>query len=105
LGEIGARLLEERQRLNLSQTEMGKIGGVSINTYFTYEKGAGCPDAECLARLYQAGVDVLYVLTGVRNHTVLSNKVTVLLEQFSKLDVRMQDAILALMQTYNGAAE
>lgn len=80
---------------------MGKLGGVSLNTYHTYEKGTRHPDAECLANLYLAGVDVLYIVTGVRNNATLSNAETVLLEQFNRLDPKMQQATLALVQTYN----
>lgn len=103
IDQIGARLLEERRRLNISQTEMGKLGGVAMRTYHTYETGARMPDAECLANLYQAGVDVLYVVTGVRNNATLSNAETVLLEQFNRMDWKMQQATLALVQTYNTA--
>lgn len=98
---IGDRLHEERRRMNLTQTEMGKLGGVAYGTYANYEKGTRHPDAECLANLYQAGVDVLYIVTGVRNNATLSNAETVLLEQFNRLDPKMQQAILALVQTYN----
>lgn len=98
---IGGRLLEERRRLNISQTEMSKLGGVALSTYHTYEKGTRFPDAECLAKLYLAGVDVLYIVTGARNNSTLSNAETVLLEQFNRLDPKMQQATLALVQTYN----
>lgn len=70
-------------------------------TYGNYEKGTRFPDAECLANLYQAGVDVFYVITGSRNNTALTNVETVLLEQFNRLDPKMQRATLSMMQTYN----
>lgn len=98
---IGDRLLEERRRLNLNQTDMGKLGGVTINTYANYESNKRFPDAECLAKLYAAGVDVLYVISGVRNVATLSNLDSLLLEHFHQMDTRAQRATLALMQTYN----
>lgn len=101
---IGDRLLEERRRLDLNQTEMGKLGGVAYGTYANYELNKRFPDAECLAKLYAAGVDVLYVISGVRNVATLSNRDSVLLEQFHQMDTRAQRATLALMQTYNTPA-
>lgn len=98
---IGNRLLEERRRLNLNQTDMGKLGGVAYGTYANYESDKRYPDAECLAKLYAAGVDVLYVISGVRNTATLTNVDSVLLEQFHRLDERAQRATMAMMQTYN----
>lgn len=68
---IGDRLFEERKRLDLNQTEMGKLGGVTYGTYANYELNKRFPDAECLAKLYAAGVDVLYVITGQRQTALL----------------------------------
>ncbi|MDN0081630.1 helix-turn-helix transcriptional regulator [Crenobacter sp. SG2305] len=101
---IGERLLEERRRLNLSQTEMGKLGGVSLNTYYSYEKGTRKPDSDFFEKVYVAGVDVLYVVAGVRNNASLNNDESALLAQYNKLDARMRSAVLALMQTYNSEA-
>lgn len=63
---IGERLRNERERLGLNQPEFGAIAGVSKTTQFNYEKGDRSPDAEYLAAIAGAGVDVMYVLTGVR---------------------------------------
>lgn len=100
---IGDRLLEERRRFNWSQGEMAKAGGVALVTYSNYEKGTRYPDAECLANLYLAGVDVLYVVTGARNSATLSNAETVLLEQFNRAEPRMQQAVVGMLQIYNTA--
>lgn len=100
---IGDRLLEERRRLNLNQTDMGKLCGVTINTYANYEKGTRYPDAECLANLYAAGVDVLYIVTGTRNNSVLNNAETLLLEGFNRMDERGKAVVQAVVQTYNKA--
>jgi|GEM_PF-728960 len=63
---IGERLREERERVGISQTELGKIGGVVKKTQIDYEKGASAPNASYLAKVDEAGVDVLYVVTGRR---------------------------------------
>lgn len=63
---IGGRLREERQRLKLSQEELGSSGGVIQNTQWKYEDGQRTPDALYLSLVAEVGVDVLYVVTGRR---------------------------------------
>ncbi|KVE05546.1 MULTISPECIES: helix-turn-helix domain-containing protein [Burkholderia cepacia complex] len=63
---IGARLKEERMRVGMSQAEIAALGGLSNKTQLSYESDARSPDANYLAALAKVGVDVLYVITGVR---------------------------------------
>jgi transcriptional regulator with XRE-family HTH domain len=63
---IGARLKEERARLGINQKMMAEIGGVTPKTQGIYEKDDRMPDADYLSRAYGAGVDVQYVVTGVK---------------------------------------
>lgn len=63
---IGDRLKEERERLGLNQTDFAAMAGISKNSQFNYEKGERSPDAAYLSAISEAGVDVLYVLTGQR---------------------------------------
>ncbi|BGE68171.1 helix-turn-helix transcriptional regulator [Pseudomonas aeruginosa] len=63
---IGARLREERERLGLSQPRFAAIAGTTKQTLFSWETGKTAPDAFQIAALANAGVDVLYVLTGQR---------------------------------------
>ncbi|WP_343675920.1 helix-turn-helix transcriptional regulator [Paraburkholderia heleia] len=58
------RLKQERRRLRLSQAELANAGGVQKHAQLNYEKGLRCPDASYLAGVAEAGVDVLYLLTG-----------------------------------------
>lgn len=64
--DIGSRLKEERKSLGLSQQEFGAIGGVEANAQGKYESGERIPRSDYLAALGKKGVDVLYVLSGVR---------------------------------------
>jgi transcriptional regulator with XRE-family HTH domain len=48
----------------MSQSSFGDIGGVTKKTQVLYESGERSPDAQYLAAIAAAGVDVLYVLTG-----------------------------------------
>lgn len=63
---IGRRLKEERVRLKLSQSALGAIGGVETNAQGNYEGGTRYPRADYLSRIAQSGVDVTYVVTGLR---------------------------------------
>ena len=63
---IGQRLRQERNRLKLSQSALGSIGGVETNAQGNYESGARSPKADYLLRVATAGVDINYVLTGLR---------------------------------------
>ena len=66
---IGDRLKEERLRLGLNQSDFAALAQVTKNSQLNYEKGDRSPDAEYLAAVAGAGVDVLYVVTGERKPT------------------------------------
>jgi len=66
MNSIGARLREEREALGVNQTDFAQIGGVQRRAQVNYEAGDRSPDAAYLAAVAEAGVDVLYVLTGRR---------------------------------------
>ena len=101
MADLCNRLFAERRRLNLNQTDMGKLGGVTLNTYGSYESGKRVPDAACLASLHAAGVDVYYLLTGSRSNGALSQEETQLLEGFNRMDERGKSIVQAVVQTYN----
>ena len=61
------RLREERKRLRLSQTEFSRLAGVHLNTQSRYEKGVTEPDTAYLEAIGRVGVDVGYVMAGVKS--------------------------------------
>lgn len=63
---FGKNLKIERLRLELNQSELAQIGGVSKATQVAYEADSTRPDAAYLARISEAGVDVHWLLTGRR---------------------------------------
>lgn len=67
MNTFGDRLKEERERLNLTQPAFGELGGVAKLAQINYEKNNRRPDADYLMAISQAGVDVLYLLTGMRS--------------------------------------
>lgn len=72
---FGERLKEERERLSLSQTAFGEIGGVQKNAQINYEKNARLPDTAYLQLLSTIGVDILYLITGQRNENIASTPI------------------------------
>lgn len=68
----GECLREERTRLGLKQEEMAQIGGVTRNTQGSYERDERRPDTGYLKALHAVGLDVLYVVTGVRTPAPIS---------------------------------
>ncbi|AKJ27274.1 helix-turn-helix domain-containing protein [Caldimonas brevitalea] len=64
--QIGQRLLEERVRLGLTQQALADTIGAPRVSFVKYEAGQSSPAAETLVALEGAGVDVRYVLTGLR---------------------------------------
>ncbi|MFJ3486103.1 helix-turn-helix domain-containing protein [Pseudomonas sp. NPDC090202] len=67
---IGLRLRQERNRLKLSQSALGSLGGVETNAQGNYESGARSPKADYLLRIAEAGVDITFVLTGKFNQVI-----------------------------------
>lgn len=69
---IGARLREERERLDLSQVQMAALAEFKLRTYQDWERGIAAVSSEFLALAAPHGLDVFYVLTGER----MSSKLT-----------------------------
>ncbi|WP_370314707.1 helix-turn-helix domain-containing protein [Thalassolituus sp.] len=67
---IGARLKAERERLGLTQPAIAKVAGTTKKSQIDYEKGTTSPKADYLLAVSQAGVDLMYVLTGKRSDVV-----------------------------------
>lgn len=65
--KIGYRLREERDRLCFSQALFAGKMGVSRMSQVNYETGKRSPDAEYLFAASEAGVDIAYVITGIRS--------------------------------------
>jgi transcriptional regulator with XRE-family HTH domain len=79
---IGERLRLERERLGLSQTACGELGGVKKLAQINYEKGVSFPTATYLAAMATAGADVLYIVTGARGGILMTPEESALLDNF-----------------------
>lgn len=63
---LGLRLKEERLRLKLNQTDFAALANASKAAQINWEKDVNSPPGSALSAYAEAGVDVLYVLTGKR---------------------------------------
>lgn len=63
---MAARLVSERQRLQLTQARMASAAGVSTASQIGYEQGLRAPPTDYTSQLQTLGVDVHYVMFGVR---------------------------------------
>lgn len=94
---FGARLAEERKRLGLKQAEFADLVGTDVPKQSLYETGKRELRADYLARLAEADVDVLYVLTGKRSEGErIGARASELLSTYLHLPDEVQHALLAL---------
>ncbi len=70
LQEIAIRLVEERARLGLSQNAIAEKTGKSRSQYINYETGRSEITIRFLAEIAQLGLDVQYLITGVKSNNL-----------------------------------
>ena len=93
---FGGRLAEERKRLGLKQAEFAALVGTDVPKQSLYENDRRELRADYLARLADAKVDVVYVLTGQRSEGGwLSQNASRLLSSFLALPPDLQQALVA----------
>lgn len=91
---FGTRLAEERKRLGLKQAEFADLVGTDVPKQSLYENDRRELRADYLARLAEAEVDVLYILTGRRNDGEwLGQAPSDLLTDYLALPPEMQQAL------------
>lgn len=94
--EMGARLKEERIRLGMNQDEMAALAGMKRMAQLRYEKGERSPDGQFFAAAARAGVDVQYVITGVREGA-MEDAEAELLARFRGASKELRAAALAVL--------
>jgi len=96
---FGKRLAEERRRLGRKQAEFVALVGTDVPKQSLYENDKRALRADYLARLAEAGVDVVYILTGRRSEgRSLGQEASDLLTAYLMLPADMQQAVDALAQ-------
>ena len=97
---FGARLAEERKRLGLKQAEFANLVGTDVPKQSLYENDRRELRADYLARLADAQVDVVYVLTGQRMEGGrLGEQATRLLSAYLCLPEASQQMLAGLIET------
>ncbi len=96
--EIGARLKEERIRLGMNQDEMAALAGMKRMAQLRYEKGERSPDGLFLAAAAKGGVDVQYVITGVRQGSMDAAEAD-LLTRYRAASKELRAAAVAVLGT------
>src|SRR4051812_7650954 len=96
---FGVRLAEERKRLGLKQADFAALVGTDVPKQSLYENDRRELRADYLARLADARVDVIYVLTGTRMEGGrLSAQASDLLSCYLRLPEDLQDALLGFAE-------
>jgi transcriptional regulator with XRE-family HTH domain len=96
---FGSRLAEERKRLGLKQAEFAALVGTDVPKQSLYENDRRELRADYLARLADAKVDVIYVLTGQRMEGGwLGGAATELLSAYLCLPADLQQALADFTQ-------
>lgn len=100
---LAERLRCERRILGLSQAQLASLGGVQPNAQCHYENGSRCPRADYLMSLASLGMDVQFILMGVRSFpgpAQLSNAESIIIRSLRSLkedDRRAFEQILMRM--------
>lgn len=76
LENIGKRLENERKRLGMKAVKVYKGLDIAQTTYKSYETGKRNIPASLLAKLWDIGFDVLYIVTGVYTESSNSSQIS-----------------------------
>ena len=101
---FGQRLKEERNRLKLTQPQLGEIVDLTKRTVIDWEKDKSSPTAIQLAAMAKNGFDVSYLITGTRTQPVaLPTDEAFLLDSFRALNAEQKKmALQFLMGGFEG---
>lgn len=102
---IGERIREERERLGFSQPAFAALAEASKSSQISWEKETAYPNAKALATWAKVGVDVSYVLTGVRMSSdhVLATDEAELLSLFRASPLAVKAAAIGALLGGGGA--
>lgn len=96
---FSVRLKEERKRLKLTQPQMAERAGTTRQSQLKYEKGVQSPGADYLQAIAALGVDVQYLLTGVRSETALTPEEKRILHFYREAAPAIRKAALAVLES------
>ena len=94
----GERLREERERLGWTQVDAADTAGIRREMWGRYERGVAAPGADVLQALARSGVDIMYLLSGVRS-SALTPEEAALLDNYRHVDREDQAAARRLLDS------
>jgi transcriptional regulator with XRE-family HTH domain len=90
---FGARLREERRRLGFRQSEFAALVGTDVPKQSLYENDHRQLRAGYLERAEALGVDLLYVLTGLRSEDALGEGASGFLTDYLSLPEFLRETV------------
>ncbi|MDO8941510.1 MAG: helix-turn-helix transcriptional regulator [Methylicorpusculum sp.] len=102
----GKRLTEERERLRLSLQSLGDMYAIDADTQQQFETGKRVPSPDYWHAISQFGVDVAYVLAGVRTANVATTpREVALLYNYRMQSADTQSALSLLAAQFPGPVD
>ena len=103
---FGSRLAEERKKLGLKQAAFAALVGTDVPRQSLYENDRRELRADYLARLAEADVDVIYILTARRSDGAwLKEGPSELLSAYLSLPAELQEALEGLARSLRGQVD
>jgi transcriptional regulator with XRE-family HTH domain len=93
-GELGKRLRQERLKSGLNQSDFAALAETSLQSQMRYETGQQMPKLEYLFALAPNGVDIGFVVTGIRKNGDFGYFETELINNFCQLNDQQRSALL-----------
>lgn len=97
-----ARLREERHRLDARQSDFAQKIKVKQSTLSEWETRSVSMKFDHFALLANAGIDVSYVLTGLRAGKLLNSDESHILDSYRRLDAGAQAALTVILDRLQG---
>ncbi|WP_302979612.1 helix-turn-helix domain-containing protein [Bilophila wadsworthia] len=94
---FGARLKSERKRLKMTQPQLAEFAGTTRQSQLRYEKDEQKPGAEYLEKIATVGIDVQYLLTGIRSEMALTPEMRTLIQFYMDATPAIRKAALAVL--------
>lgn len=102
---LAERLRSERRLLGLSQAQLATLGGIQPNAQGQYEKGSRCPRADYLSCMAALGMDVQFIVSGVRTPSMvvqLSESESEVIRSLRSLQREDRQALEQIIATLTG---
>ena len=97
MSTIGERLKEERERLGMTIPALAEVAGAKKNTVIDWQKDLSSPPAAKLAALAEVGIDIQYIVVGVRSSVALATDERVVIDLYRSSSDELKKAVLNVL--------